>query len=93
MASDGLLPLPFRDNIFFKGRFTHNLFGYFTSFFSFVKVNTLLVLTLQSQDTVIIYNLGVPKESGFPLLHLALNQDSRYHDNQPKTGSSNQLVS
>lgn len=93
MASDGLLPLPFRDNIFFKGRFTTIYFGYFTFFFSFVKVNTLLVLTLQSQDTVIIYNLGVPKESGFPLLHLALNQDSRYHDNQPKTGSSNQLVS
>lgn len=92
MASDGLLPLPFRDNIFFKGSLHTIYFGYFTSFFSFVKVNTLLVLTLQSQDTVIIYNLGVPKESGFPLLHLALNQDSRYHDNQPKT-DSNQLVS
>lgn len=79
--------------IFFLRVDLHTIyFGYFTFFFSFVKVNTLLVLTLQSQDTVIIYNLGVPKESGFPLLHLALNQDSMYHDNQPKTDSSNQLV-
>ena len=72
MASDGLLlglPSPaFRDNIFCKVDLHTIYFGYFTFFFSFVKVNTLLVLTLQLSRHGRYLQLGCAQRKWLPLV-------------------------
>ena len=71
MAFDGL-PSPAlpRYNFFLRVDLHTIYFGYFTFFFSFVKVNTLLVLTLQLSRHGHYLQLGCAQRKWLPLVAL-----------------------